>query len=205
MERSVWIGLGLLLLGAAVPAQPAKRWDDSKPAWKWTVEERLAKRFDPADLKARSTLDGADTPELFLPSELFLALLMKGYPPDGRHQADARRSIDERAAALGFGADFWKRLGKVAAPYLELRRERDRLSLAPSRSAADEKRLAGSLAPEVLCRVRAEALAAAKAELGEEPFLRLLYSAVAPSLGIGSSIDDGKAAAQLLHVERGCR
>jgi hypothetical protein len=58
-----------------------------------------------------------------------------------------------------------------------------------------------------LCRLRARALSAAKAEFGEEAFLRLLYEAVAPevtllAVGSGPSPED---AARSRYIAGGCR
>lgn len=188
----------------------------SKPVWQWTIEERLAKRFDPAEMKARaaaedrrlqelvdlgmleaeelsiqtrSAINGRENPELFVPWELFNTLLLRGFPPDGHHQAESRRSIDELAVALGFGADLWQRLGRLASPYLELRRERDRLGIAHRQGAPGDQRLETTLSIENLCRARVEALIKAKREFGEESFMRLLYEAVAPSLLLGSGAE----------------
>src|SRR4051812_3335976 len=59
MSRSrAGAALMLLLLPAlAAAAQPAGsliKGSPSKPAWKWSVDERLAKRFDPESMKARA-------------------------------------------------------------------------------------------------------------------------------------------------------
>lgn len=232
MNRGLWIvlmGLDLCLVTSAAASAQAT---GQKPAWQWTLEERLAKRFDPAQIQARAiaerarqqelqamgmpgtrsgrvhklqdSFNGQETPELFLPSELFENLLLRGFPPDGRHQQESRRSLEERAAALGFGADFWKRLGRAAAPYLELRRERDRLALADQRSTTEASRLNGALTPNALCQARHKALNDAKALFGEEVFLRLLYEAVAPNLGVAYLVEDG-IEEDLRRTEGGCR
>lgn len=140
-------------------------------------------------------------PLLFLrrPWELFHSLLTSGFPPDGRHQKEFRQDIEERAAALGFGADLWRRLGKLASPLLELQREDARRAKALKSPAGD------SHLTLPICRARAKALAAAKAEFGEEAFLRLLYEVIAPSLSKSSGeIEPKAAAANLLRIEGGC-
>ena len=207
----------ILLLGmtAAQGAEPEKG-SPRKPAWKWTLDERLAARFDPGAMAARDaelqaeeeaarkrwsnllageeaqmtgpppateTIDGSKTPELFLPVELFSTLLNRGFPPgeerEGPHEA--RSGIEARAAALGFGRDLWHGLDKVVAPYQRLLYDVERRSplfAASDSKSEDPKRKEVSLR---LCRARAQALEAAKAEFGEETFLRLLYEAVAPN------------------------
>jgi hypothetical protein len=213
-----------------------------KPAWKWTLQERLARRFNPEEMKTRADeqkaeqkalrkrmpgdesdplwqipgdsastmlVEGRKTPELFLAWELFDALLDRGFSLEGeKYNLLTRRPIEERAAALGFGRDLWPRLEKVASPYLRLQAEEAARQLSGSKPHAGAeaknqfKMSAGSLH---LCRARAQALSDAKAEFGEEAFLRLLYEAVAPEvqftyLSIDPEYDD-----QLRFIEGGCR
>lgn len=230
MRRRLWNVLGCFLLLCStepVGAQP-ERWNDAKPAWQWTLEERMAKRFDPAEEKVRAekeaarlrdspfggislmtdtqiqqaadTISGHENPELLTPGELFLDLLTRAYPSDGRDQRRGRQMIEERAVALGFGADLWTRLGRIASPFLELRREAERLDLAKQENRLTDHRLLESLTPEILCGVRADALAAAQIEFGEEAFLRLLYEVIAPTVSMPSF-----TAEKLLYVNGGCR
>jgi len=187
-----------------------------KPAWKWTLDERLAARFDAGAMAARDaglqaeeeatrkrwsnllageeaqmtgpppateTIDGSKTPELFLPVELFTTLLRRGLSPEEEREGlqESRSRIEERAVALGFGQDLWDRLDKVVAPYLRLLYDEERRNPVyggEKTKAEDPKRKEVRLR---LCRARAQALEAAKAEFGEEAFLRLLYEAVAPN------------------------
>jgi hypothetical protein len=208
-----------------------------KPAWKWSVEERLLGRFDPDAMKARAakkraeyeemkkrapelvadggpsregvdSITGSETPELFLPWELFNHLLERGFSFE-EEPSESRRSIDERAAALGFGRDFWPRLENIASPFLQLRRERFTRAMtgstAPSHSVVETKHgLEMNREDLLFCRTRAEALAAAKAEFGEEPFLRLLYEVVAPPIGLSYPVDK-ESLEQLRFLERGCQ
>ena len=194
-----------------------------KAAWRWTTEERLARRFDPEAMKARvaeeraeqlaiekrfpkindelftggedtgavmDTLNGRKHPEVFFPDELFSRLLHDAFLQVGEDQTESRRSFEERAAALGFGRDLWPRLERVAAPVLRAEKERRRSD------PGDEAKMKGEAIR--VCRVRAQSLAAAKVEFGEEPFLRLLYEAVAPGIvrdvvgsGLGSEDVEG--------------
>jgi hypothetical protein len=215
-----------------------RRAEAQKPAWKWTVEERLARRFDTAAIKARAaeeaavrdkarsrfafsdqdgdvfgksqnspesplieSVDGDLHPELFLPSELFDDLLSLGFPPGGAYQRDTRSKIDDRTAALGFGSDFWPRLKRVTAAYLDYQQHRPPAKASPG---VPEFRID----PEGRrwCQLRAETLAAAKREFGEEPFLRLLYVAVTPGHARNYMIDDlGEHERYLRYLEGGCR
>jgi hypothetical protein len=235
------LGLSLILLlisalpAAAQPGGDSAKGNPPKPAWRWSVDERLAKRFDPESRKARAeeqaaklkdfqkrfpvpaddlfavknqqnvdTIEGETNPELFMTFELFDQLLEMGFPPRGMNQQESRRLIEERAVVLGFGQDLWDRLERAAAPYLKLQRREEQLArngLLPERPADGAK-----MSPEALlwCRERARAIAAAKAEFGEEPFLRLLYAGVTPGFGITYVFDLGRADL-LRYVEGGCQ
>ena len=206
-----------------------------KAAWRWTVEERIARRFNPEAMKTRvaedraeqrarqklfpkfddrlfaagaegassvmDTLNGNKHPELFFPHELFAHLLDSAFPPGNDPKSGSRRLIEERAAALGFGRDLWPRLEKVATPLLKLEAEWERRRADPGYAAKMEGEAIR------LCRVRAEALTAAKSEFGEEAFLRLLYEAVAPTMardtvGLGLVAEDID---RMRYTAGGCR
>jgi hypothetical protein len=192
-----------------------------KPAWQWALDERLANRFNVEAMKARAvaqaaedqevlahfpmdkslehssarvdtdTIDGKRNPELFLPTELFDALLNSSFSSDPREQLESRRYIEERSAALGFGRDCWSRIEKAAAPFLRLKREQERSGREkPARGVAPED-FGMDRQALLLCRARAEAIDAAEAEFGKEPLLRLLYEVVAPYIGITYVVKDG--------------
>lgn len=225
-----------LLSGGAVNAENGKSSDLRKPAWEWTVDERLAKRLDPnarearaakqaakdraflsrfpeatdlpgikaggAPLQVTESIEGDETPELFLPFELFDHLLDMGLTSGAG--LESRTIIENRAVALGFGRDLWERLERAAAPYLELQRQEERRARAqpsPSRPVNSPKIDDAAIH---LCRSRAQALAAAKTEFGEEPFLRLLYLGVTPGLSKGNIVKNGTAD-RLRFLEGGCR
>jgi hypothetical protein len=227
----------LVLIGSSAKAEAPKSSDVQKPAWEWTVNERLAKRFAPQAMEARAaeheakdkallsrfpeaanefpevkgtgssqqatdSIDGDKTPELFLSFELFDHLLDMGLTSGA--DFESRTIIEERAVALGFGRELWKRLGKAAAPYLELQRENERRARAqrsPSRPVDSLKMDNDAIH---YCRARAQALAAAKAEFGVEPLLRLLYLGVTPTFGKSYVVKDGTAD-RLRFIEGGCR
>jgi hypothetical protein len=222
---------------AAQSAEGSTKGSPLKPAWSWSVDERLAKRFDPESMKARAeeqaarlkdfekhfpalaqdqlagelknqqnvdTIRGETHPELFLTLELFDQLLEMGFPSHGIGQQESRRLIEERAVALGFGQDLWDRLERAAAPFLKLQRREELLARngsLPSRPADGTKMSSKALH---WCRERARAIAAAKAEFGEEPFLRLLYAGVAPGFSVTHVVNPGDAD-RLRYVEGGCQ
>lgn len=221
--------LGTLLAPYAFAGQ-------SKPAWQWTAEERLAARFDPDEVTARAEkrdarnkaareslppewasdwpedskssgtlrdeIRGRDTPELFMPIELFNALMESGFLVDREYQSAYRARIEHRAAALGFGKDFWSRLERVAASYLISQRRHEQLATQQRPLSAKAKaELEG--VKDRSCKVRAQALSAAKKEFGEEAFLRLLYEVVAIPISISYDVDP-QTADNLRMREGGC-
>lgn len=232
----------LVLVGRPAAAQGADVGNGGppKPPWKWSLDERLAARFDPkamatreAERKAKETellkrwanpvlqektrttepsssvqeiIYGSKTPELFLPVELLGTLLERGFPlhEEKERLQQFRPWIEERAAALGFGRDFWPRLEESATSYLKLLHEKDRQQ--PVVQTQDDGQYKTNL-----CRARAQVLEAAEAEFGEEPFLRLLYEAVAPSIAIAHFIggsgspDYQRYAEELRFQEGGCQ
>lgn len=226
--------LGLLAAAAILGATRTEAGEsrgpesNSRAAWDRPAEERLAERFDPAAMKARSdarqarlgalskyvlrgierptaggpatdTLNGRETPELFLQWELFDQLVNLGFPQDGTDELTTRALVEDRAAALGLGMDLWQRLEAAASPLLAWRRAEARRARASG--APDDLTKEQALR---LCRTRARAMAAAKAELGEGPFLALLYGAVAPTFSRTYVVSEGLAD-QLRFVEGGCR
>ncbi|MEA2568635.1 MAG: hypothetical protein QOI24_636 [Acidobacteriota bacterium] len=114
-----------LIAADAVPARP-------KPAWEWTLEERVAKRYDPASLRDRMTREatepfgimsvpqgtianpsptatrypsiiiGARDPELFMPWELFDDVVRNAYGDDSAERVEIRAQIEQRAKEANF-------------------------------------------------------------------------------------------------------
>lgn len=235
LTRTLVLLIGLLVGTLEVRAQ-AERGPIGvkKPAWKWTLDERLGKRLNPEEIKRRADarvaeeaearkifgnlpavkdqdagssrtdlIDGKKTPELFLTSELFDALLRDAFPIEGESSPITRRQLEEKAAALGLGRDFWRRLREISAPYLRLQNEHRRLAMAQHKSAGSQDSEMRGLSTS-MCKARADAIAAAKAQFGEEPFLRLLYEGLAPNLAIGY-VPEQELADQLRAMEEGCR
>lgn len=228
------LGMSLALLACVVVGSAAAQTADAtdaglskRPAWQWSLEERLGARFDPEGMKVRAaeatagrqkaaarfgetvdaprdqhSIDGRREPELFLPTELFRSFINSAFPEDGQGQIYARRRFEPGAAALGIGSDLWVRLEKAAAPYLRVRDERYRRAMAAlERSEEPENPEADDLAH---CRTLAQSLAAAKAEFGAEALLRLLYQEVAPTLSITYNVDH-ETLGRLRSLEGGCQ
>jgi len=155
----------LLLLAAVVPPQ-CEQWP-AKPAWQWTLEERLTHRFDRDCLAARRAqaadscrargritdfVYGADTPELFLPAQLFDQFLRSAFL--SKHpEPFIHRAID---ADFALPSTFFATVEANAGDYL-----RGKLTNCAARDAA-------------LQRVRAA--------FGGDFFDRFLYIVVARGL-----------------------
>jgi hypothetical protein len=189
-----------------------------KPAWQWTLDERLAARFDPAAQAAREAahrdvitnlhlggpadvVDGKDAPELYLPTELFTRLLKTAFLDLGPMGHEPRHAIETRAATLGFTSDLWPRLEAAVLPYLKQHP-------TPHGLFGDlplgGKGLFGKPSDQLSgCRLQAAALASAKAEFGEQAFLRLLYEAVAPTTRLSYTVNS-ISRAEARFVEQGC-
>ncbi len=200
--------------------QGAAQSSEAKPAWRWSVDERVAARFDPALRQKRAAahgrpsaaadplggtqtdvIHGADTPALFLEWELFDKLVETGFPEYNGARGASRQELMAKAAALGFGADLWTRLERVAAPYLRTRRQDMQQGRLEAQAQTDPA--ASMRNPIELCRKRSEALAAAKVEFGEEQLLRLLYEVIAPQLNRAYVVHEGLAE-ELKLIEEGC-
>jgi hypothetical protein len=184
-----------VLLSTPLLAQSPEEWD---------MERRLAERFDDARNAERiaaaktksSDLSGFPTaerpgsrfylivgwrnPELFLPHELFDALV------------DADQSgRDSYGAKLGdFGweaASFWTTLDELSAGY---------------RAVRYKQRTASGAA--AACRARFDALERARETFGRKKFDAFLYSALPPGMVSTTSTPEPDPAATLRQAARGC-
>jgi hypothetical protein len=211
--------LVVLLLLAIPGLAAAAKVTFRKPAWQWTLDERLAARFDPAAQARREAahrdvvahlhlngpadvVEGKEAPELYLPTELFSHLLRVAFPPPGAGATLPRRAIEERAASLGFTGDLWPRLEIAVAPHLDLQLGSSRL-FGPAPALGGKGLFGKEATQRAQCRHQADALAAAKAEFGEEQFLRLLYEVVAPTVRLSYSVN-WMSRAEARYIEQGC-
>ena len=232
----ILLAAGCLFIASGAKSQqalPEKGEQSRRPAWTWSAEERLARRFDSEAMEARAakrsavreqmekrfpdmaadsgpsrknvdSIRGDETPELFLQWELFDSLLDRGFSAEGLDQRETRREIEERAAALGVGNDLWQRLGRATSSLLSLQSEQFRRAMRSAHSSGQQKPDGWTGDDLLYCKTRAEAIAAAKAEFGDETFLRLLYEAVAPLVTRTYTVERGTAE-NFLYIERGCR
>jgi len=174
--------------------------ESGTPAYKWSVDQRLRARFDPADMEKRlaaiqmgrppekdaNVVDGSKNPELLLPTELFNALLKRGFDRDVDARKAWRQKIEPVVSELGIDPDFWPTLAELAA------------GVIPAATTGRSERTW-----EEDCKVRHEALAAARKAFGEKSFDRLLYEGVAP--GVKVSYRGSEVEKELRDLEKGCR
>jgi hypothetical protein len=180
-----------------------------KPAWEWTLEERIRHRLDADCRRARRELAaqdrrergcfrtsgdpadfvyGSDTPELFLPSELYATLVSNVVTSEGGFSEEMRSYYERRASSLDLPGAFWKLVEEAAGDYLSSVRAERRLAAGLNGAGTNERlailaEIADIQKPQ--CAERIDALERTRRAFPPGSFDRFLYVAVAP--GIGSS------------------
>jgi hypothetical protein len=208
----------LCVVAATACAQPkAKKPDFSKP-WRWTIEDRLADRFDPAAIRdrqdayvlrltpaqrrymapepgesrssegARYIIDGSRNPELFLPSELIDGLLISGFDADQTRRGLSRGLYRNGILALGLSEEEFWSLLSSTA-------ERSRSTARKSSTDEDV----------IQCRTLAATLDALRQRFGHERFDQFLYTTMAPH-AVSSNVTNSVTATkeELRQKELGC-
>jgi hypothetical protein len=206
---------GAVVFAAAMAASSQENARRAPEPWEWRSEDRVRARTDPLFLQKRNAeqeklrtqvqrgeyggryvlgdpgkpaILGWETPELFLPFELFDALRSTFDSGEG-----ARYTAAIREAGWDEG-QFWRVL-QIATTNLRAAEEGLAQSrVAPPEGVLDEANLN-------VCRARAAAIQQMREAFGHEALDRFLYGAVAPSVAI-SGMDDREL---LLFVDRGCR
>jgi hypothetical protein len=197
--------LGSAVFAGTVPADCGV-WP-AKPAWEWSDEERLGLRFDELCVAARRAVAsrddrpegacrasgaindfvfGTDTPELFLPWQLYDTLLGT-YLAEPKFAEIRRELFADRARAAGVDLppDFWRRVEMASGDYLSsLRAQNEVRSKVNIASPAEQRALITEIesSQRSNCVNRASALARVRAEFPANTFDKLLYIAVAPGL-----------------------
>ena len=152
----------MLMLSASAPP---------KPPWAWTVEERLAARFDEkariqrieafeqqqavrfAQRRAAPTsvishsrptdiVHGSDHPELLLPFEIFNVFIHAAYGYDDATTAVVRDDATRKAVKLGLPHNFLTLVQKDAQTFITLQREERQLRERVASGNSDEARAA---------------------------------------------------------------
>lgn len=195
----------------------------AKPVWEWTLDERIAVRMDaaaraarweaaraagevPAGVETDDIVLGSRNPELLMPSELMDRVSLAFF---GEHAKQEQWRKTWAAGAEILGPDFWGRLESVAGPYFDSHRRLAELARRVPVATDLEQRLLQEdqqVAFQSQCRLRAEALAAARAAFGPERFDRFLYGLVAPGVKVFMSMSEpfGPAGSHWRWMEEGC-
>lgn len=229
----VRLGCGLLVLLIALPsAGQTVSPEPTKPAWEWSLDERIAKRLDPVSImeraqanerelnlspeeltylglstppKVRFTVDGKRDPELLMPFELFDSIL-HGVRDGGE---STRSTYHKAITESGWEEqEFWRTLEISTVEY---RRATDaRLVIerkARTLEGAEKRSLTAQAESDGVreCGLRADALQSTRSKLGIEKFNRFLYERVAPNVGIGSDFPLNNEEWRLRFIEAGCR
>lgn len=198
----------------AVPPE-CGAWPKKVP-WQWSDEERIEHRFDAACVEARRAaagdkarhdgwcsgspsadfVFGTDTPELFMPFELFDNLIRFAIESDSKIIAPKRESIVSNAAQRGVVVpdDFWDKTFAASRDYIDADRDRRQLGEklnAPTTTPADRRAIHTALDENSrkLCSLRAAALQRARSAFEPELFDKVLYTGVAPGLCSGGDGD----------------
>lgn len=192
------------------------------------MEDRIRERYDPEEIERRrrraaeseahggvptalgsQVIDGREDPELFFEWELFDALFARAYGPDPRAREIFRERIESNLMTTGgfvMPADLWKRLESVASELLASRHVQLTLAKRLAEASATEAAEIHGEIEELQadgCRMRRDALLAARKELGRETLLRILYQGVAPDTFLQESTAQGRGEI-LQFVQQGC-
>jgi len=210
-----------LLASVLLCALPLHSQAKKKPAWEWTLEERIAALTNPELARMRlgerrqrvqststaspwvDSYDGKTHPELFLPHEVFEQLISMAFVADARITQGMREGFMPEVTRHGLPRDFWSRLETITTIYVaDERALRDLHESRDKQNPAQYERMR-NLKYKDECRTRADALAAARQAFGRERFDRFLYEVIAVSMFTATDLlPDG---ARLRDAEEGCR
>lgn len=217
-------GLAFFTVVAFADTPPQRTRDISaSPAWKVDDQERAARRADRAASAARrrvaiaegdarsdfegNVVLGRHNPELLMPWEL-----MEGLPQAFSNDVATRSKYRAKWArgSRYLGEDMWTRLHAIAGPFIDADLENARLQRQlKTATGAEREKLEASrqLVNGSLCRLRADAIAAARTTFGKELFDAFLYEVLAADAVILTSTSGSpeSLAGTWLWVEGGCR
>lgn len=171
--------------------------------WRLDLESRLKRRFNDGArierLRAdgivseqssrQNVVDGSKNPELLLPWELYEFLTSTAFYKDPSVASAWRSRYANASSHLKVDSEFWRRLEKASAPYLDAQRQLASLSDRMMSSNRTERGRTVETAAAIesrQCRNRMIALQQANVTFGAESFAEFLYVAVAPNVKISS-------------------
>jgi hypothetical protein len=195
--------LTVATLNGATPNRGALR-----PAWEWTLEERIDARLAAARAGRVQVVDGSEHPEWLLPSELFARLLDSATSDLTQDpENDPRMAYRPRLSRLGIDEQgFWSLIRKVGTDYGELRKksfeiEQVMTTATPAGRQGLQQKLAALQWRQCAERVKAYRLAGQL--LGPQHLDQILYQVVAP--GLSMVMRNQYTAQDLRATERGCQ
>jgi len=204
-----------------------------KAPWEWTDEERLAKRFDPADIQERFEdaarredavtaalphlnqdktmvrIYGDKNPELFLAWEVFRNFI--GGPlfsEDPEIRETFRLSVAEQHPDLPLDEEFWLTVESASADFLDhLRKEKAAFAVAnelpPEQAKAEIDAYLATRNDRDLCRMRTDTLERVRQAVGRVLIDRILYETTAPTMALAHQRSLGPEHFQF--IAGGCR
>jgi hypothetical protein len=197
--RYTMLGVVFLVSAAAFAAAP------DKPIWLWTPAERVGVRTEhfaqarsgprvqslsvgAADSRTALVIDGSQTPELFMPSEL-MAMLLDTYSLPPASRSAARRQYHAAMVSFHWNEDaFWKDIDVAAASYFQA-------------ALANQGKARSTSASRAICAQRATALEQMRKRYAN--FDRFLYGPFAARQTLSTSEDQSES--WLVWMNGGCR
>lgn len=176
LVRLVSLAILAFFLPLAVGGQTAEKpHSTKKPPWEWTLEERIAARYDLERVKVlmaernqllrtrgqveqaerelvaadnNQLITGRDNPELFLPTELFNVFLANVFHHDRELRLASRKRYVKRSS-LELDEEFWRDISVIASNLLTKRHRYRTLRAEVEAAPPEEKdRLEGAAAVE---------------------------------------------------------
>jgi hypothetical protein len=225
--------MALMAAPLAFGVEPAEAPSHNKPPWEWSVQERLAARFDAAAVQKRvdamldrrhaqsgslasnamadrvrpaDYIDGHAHPELFLPTEILTMFIRSAYAGGEDETADGFRiSAAQNATELGLPGEFLAVFEREAQALIALQMEESALRDALSEGKRERETIIRELArlESEQCPLRVAVLQSLRKQYGSEVD-RFLYAALAP--GMSRVIFSPIPDPQALRLaEQGCR
>ncbi|HXA17022.1 MAG TPA: hypothetical protein VN380_08525 [Thermoanaerobaculia bacterium] len=184
--------------------------------WTMSDDDRIARRTRSVQTSSRAlgsttisgyseSIDGLQSPELFLPHEVFDHLLW-GLSNDKKRATEVRDKFDSKIIVFGYDKNkFWRTLAASAQPYLTTQRSHiARHNNSTVFQTPDGKRTFVPINRDV-CAARIVALEEARRRLGSKDFDRFLYTVVAPEMSHSESGNAPDRAGQLRYMAGGCK
>lgn len=141
------LALGIAALAGAQPETGPSEASSDKPPWEWTLEERVAHRYDLERIAERKkvyaqdlrddgyendalaleaspaiyqVLSGRENPELFLPKHLFDSLLRTAFSLNRESRLHFRKTFAERSQGIQPDESFWRDISVIASGLLAM-------------------------------------------------------------------------------------